>query len=504
MTTALLIGAIVLIAAVGASRALYRFGVPALLVFLVLGMLFGSDGLVGIAFDDYDLAREISTIGLIVIMFYGGFGTNWTTARPVAGRAILMSSLGVFLTAGLTGIFCSLLLHMSLAEGLLVGSIVASTDAASVFAILRSRKLNLKGGLAPLLEIESGSNDPFAYMLTLVMLSVLLPGQAVSVPLLLGKQLVLGVGFGFLLGAMAAWLLGRIKLEGEGLYPILTTGVALLSFALSERLGGNGFLSVYLTGIVLGNSRILHKKSQVHFFDGLSWLMQILLFFTLGLLSFPSSIPKIILPGILLSVFLIFVARPIATVSILSWFRVPWRQQLLVAFGGLRGAASIVFAIYAVSAGAIAEHDIFHLVFFVALFSVAFLGSLLPWVAKRLDLVDREPGGSVLRTFTDFEDYDAIFYELPIGPHHPWAGESIMEARIPEELLAVMVRRKGKAIVPHGSTVILPDDVLVLAGDMALLPEDVLLSGDVRRLTGELTVSPEAKGTIHEEMDVRR
>ncbi len=199
MTTLLLTGAIVLIIAVGASRFLYRFGVPALLVFLVLGMLFGSDGLVGIAFDDYDLARDISTLGLIVIMFYGGFGTNWKTARPVAVRATLMSSLGVFITAGLTGLFCSLVLRLSLPEGMLIGAILSSTDAASVFAILRSRKLNLKAGLAPLLEVESGSNDPFAYMLTMLLLSVLGPGQQTSIGLLLLKQLVFGVGFGFLL-----------------------------------------------------------------------------------------------------------------------------------------------------------------------------------------------------------------------------------------------------------------------------------------------------------------
>ena len=469
MTTLLLTGAIVLIIAVGASRFLYRFGVPALLVFLVLGMLFGSDGLVGIAFDDYDLARDISTLGLIVIMFYGGFGTNWKTARPVAVRATLMSSLGVFITAGLTGLFCSLVLRLSLPEGMLIGAILSSTDAASVFAILRSRKLNLKAGLAPLLEVESGSNDPFAYMLTMLLLSVLGPGQQTSIGLLLLKQLVFGVGFGFLLGFVALWLLRRLRLEIEGLYPILTMGIALLSFALSEQLGGNGFLSVYLTGIVLGNGRILHKKSQVHYFDGLSWLMQILLFFTLGLLSFPSSLPKVVLPGMLVSVFLLVVARPVATAAILSWFRVPFRQQLLVSFGGLRGAASIVFAIYAVSAGAIAEHDIFHLVFFVALFSVAVLGSLLPWVAKRLDLVEQDAGNSVLRTFTDFEEYGTKFMEMPVGPEHPWAGQSIMEAQIPEAVLVVMIRRADKAVLPRGSTVILPNDVLVLSvDDMAL------------------------------------
>ena len=470
MTTLLLTGAIVLVIAVVASRMLYRFGVPTLLVFLVLGMLFGSDGLVGIAFADYDLARDISTLGLIVIMFYGGFGTNWKTARPVAVRAMLMSSFGTFITAGLTGLFCSLVLRLSLPEGMLIGAVLSSTDAASVFAILRSRRLNLKAGLAPLLEVESGSNDPFAYMLTVLLLSVLVPGQRVPVGLLLVKQLVFGIGLGFLLGFSALWLLRRLRLEIEGLYPILTTGIALLSFAWSEQLGGNGFLSVYLTGIVLGNGRILHKKSQVHYFDGLSWLMQILLFFTLGLVAFPSSLPKVVLPGMLVSVFLLVVARPVATAAMLTWFRVPFRHQILIAFGGLRGAASIVFAIYAVSAGAIAEHDIFHLVFFVALFSVAVLGSLLPWVAKRLDLVEADAGDSVLRTFTDFEEYGAKFVELPIGPGHPWAGKSIMEARIPEAVLVVMIRRAEKAVQPRGSTVILPHDVLVLSGDdMALV-----------------------------------
>ena len=471
MTLALLVGAIVLIIAVVASRALYKYGVPALLIFLVLGMLFGSDGLVGIAFDDYELARNISTLALIIIIFYGGFGTKWKTAKPVAAKALLMASLGVFITAGLTGLFCHFALAMPLIEGLLIGAVLSSTDAASVFAILRSRKLNLKAGLAPLLEIESGSNDPFAYMLTVIVLSVLNSTDGISVPQLIFKQIVFGLGIGAVLAFLSSRLLGKILLEIEGLYPILTTGIALLSFALSEWLGGNGFLSVYLVGLVLGNSRILHKKSQVHFFDGLSWLMQILLFFSVGLLSFPSSLPAVILPGILLSLFLIVIARPVATAAILSWFRVPFRQQLLVSWGGLRGAASIVFAIYAVSSGGIASRDIFHLVFFVALFSVGITGTLLPAVARRLDLVDEAPGGSVLRTFTDFEEYGTEFQELPIGVDHPWAGLTIMTAKIPEEVLVVMIRRGDHAIVPHGATEILPGDILVLSGH-GLLHED--------------------------------
>ena len=260
-------GAVVLLVCVASSKFLYRFGVPTLLIFLALGMLCGSDGLVGIYFDNYNFAKEICSVGLVFIMFYGGFGTNWKVARPVAFPSILMSTLGVIITAGLTGLFCFFVLKTSLLEGLLIGSVVGSTDAASVFSILRSRKLNLKGGLASLLEIESGSNDPIAYMLTLVVLTLMSPSgnDFASIIIMLISQIGLGLLIGFLLALIAVAVLHHFEFEIVGLYPIFIVGIAILSYALSEFLGGNGYLSVYISGIVLGNSRIFHKRSLVHF-----------------------------------------------------------------------------------------------------------------------------------------------------------------------------------------------------------------------------------------------
>lgn len=470
MITMMLVGSLILLVCVTSSKLLYRFGVPALLIFLVLGMFFGSDGPGGIYFDNFDLARQLCSFGLVFIMFYGGLGTNWKMAKPVAVPSILLSTVGVVVTAVLTGLFCHFVLGTTLLEGLLVGSVVGSTDAASVFSILRSRKLNLKGGLASMLEVESGSNDPIAYMMTMVILSLMSAGGGNSIVLMVVCQLVFGLGLGFGLAKLAVWILRRVKFEIESYYLIFVAAVAILGYSLCEFIGGNGYLCVYIVGIVVGNSKIVHKRSLVHFFDGISWLMQIMLFFTLGLLSFPSHLPSVLLPGILVSLFLILVARPAAVFGILCWFKRPVKQQLFVSWVGLRGAASIVFAIFAVTNVSGMENDLFHMVFFVALFSVAVQGTLIPFFAKKLDLV--EESSPVLKTFTDYqEETGAVLKEYLIEPDSVWADKAIAEADIPEEILVVMIKRGGEVVVPKGSTVILPGDRLVLsANDFDGLP----------------------------------
>lgn len=466
----MLVGSLILLVCVTSSKLLYRFGVPALLIFLVLGMFFGSDGPGGIYFDNFDLARQLCSFGLVFIMFYGGLGTNWKMAKPVAVPSILLSTVGVVVTAVLTGLFCHFVLGTTLLEGLLVGSVVGSTDAASVFSILRSRKLNLKGGLASMLEVESGSNDPIAYMMTMVILSLMSAGGGNSIVLMVVCQLVFGLGLGFGLAKLAVWILRRVKFEIESYYLIFVAAVAILGYSLCEFIGGNGYLCVYIVGIVVGNSKIVHKRSLVHFFDGISWLMQIMLFFTLGLLSFPSHLPSVLLPGILVSLFLILVARPVAVFGILCWFKRPVKQQLFVSWVGLRGAASIVFAIFAVTNASGMENDLFHMVFFVALFSVAVQGTLIPFFAKKLDLV--EESSPVLKTFTDYqEETGAVLKEYLIEPDSIWADKAIAEADIPEEILVVMIKRGDEVVVPKGSTVILPGDRLVLsASDFDGLP----------------------------------
>ncbi|MFR2744989.1 MAG: potassium/proton antiporter [Clostridium saudiense] len=274
MISLMIICSLVLLICITSTKILYKFGVPILLIFIVLGMLFGSDGIVGIYFDNYELASDICSIALIFIMFYGGFGTNWKMAKPIAVQSILMSSLGVVITAGLTGLFSSIVFKTSLLEGLLIGAVIASTDAAAVFAILRSQKLNLKGSIASILEIESGSNDPFAYMLTIIILGLMSnQGYGSIVPMLL-NQIIVGILASIVLAKLSVYLLRNVMFEIEGFYPIFITAISILAYSLSEYFGGNGYLSVYITGIIIGNSKIPHKKSIFQFFDGVSWLMQ--------------------------------------------------------------------------------------------------------------------------------------------------------------------------------------------------------------------------------------
>ena len=460
----MIICALVLLICITSSKVLYRFGVPILLIFIVLGMLFGSDGIVGIYFDNYELTNQLCSIALIFIMFFGGFGTNWDMAKPVAIPSIIMSTLGVIITAGLTGLFCLAVLKTTILEGLLIGSIVASTDAASVFSILRSQQLNLKGSIASILEVESGSNDPIAYMLTLIILGLMSNKGYGNIAPMLINQIVVGIISAVILAKLTIYILRHINFEIDGFYPIFVTAIAVLSYALSVYLGGNGYLSAYIAGILIGNSKIPHKKSIFQFFDSVSWLMQIMLFFLLGLLSFPSKISSIMIEGIAISIFMILIARPIATFIILSWFKIPFKQQVFVSWVGLRGAASIAFAIYAVTYGVPIHNDIFHIIFFVALFSVVVQGSLIPKVAKRLDLIDNK--SSVLKTFNDYkEEIGTKLIEVLIDSKSNLANKRIMDSNIPEDILIVMIKREGDVFVPNGSTLILPGDILVVTGN---------------------------------------
>lgn len=471
-----LICAVVLIICVASGKLAGRLGVPTLLLFILLGMLFGSDGLFKIPFEDFAFAEKICSVALIFIMFYGGFGTNWEAARPVAARSFLLSTAGVVATAALTGLFCRFALGMGWLEGMLVGSVIGSTDAASVFSILRSRRLGLKHGLASLLELESGSNDPTSYTLTLILLTAM-TGQltAGGTAYLIFAQLVYGLGLGLLIAWLSGKVLERVSFEGNGLHTIFVVGVALLAYAIPTLLGGNGYLSVYITGIVLGNKKILHKTSLVHFFDGVTWIMQIVIFFTLGLLAFPSQMPHILLPSVAIALFLTFVARPAAVFALLAPFRVPYRQRLLVSWAGLRGAASIVFAIMAVVHEAYISYDIFHIVFCVALLSVAFQGSLLPVFARKLKLVGS--GELVLRTFNDYQDKSSLrLIDMPVSAGHPWAGRQLRDIALRGGSIAVMVRRDGNTILPKGDTTILPGDVLVISCPFYEDDSDMLLT----------------------------
>ena len=460
---ALLLISLIIVICIAAGKLSYKLGLPSLLMFIVLGMLFGSDGIFKIPFDDYTFAEQICSYALIIIMFYGGFGTNWKQAKPVAGKAIALSTLGVVATAALTGLFCHLALGFEWLESFLIGSVISSTDAASVFAILRQKKLNLKHHTASLLEIESGSNDPFAYMLTITCLT-LMSGQtsAGSVAYMLFSQLVYGALIGGALAFAAVWLLKRINFYIGGMDTLFVLAVALLTYAVCSITGGNGYLAVYI--IILGNSKIKNKAPLVHFFDGITNLAQIIVFFLLGLLAFPSQLPQIILPSLAIALFLTLIARPVTVFALLSPARCPVNQQLLVSFAGLRGASSIVFAIMATVNSSYINHDLFHIVFFACLLSVGLQGALLPMAAKKLKMV--EPGGSVLRTFNDYqEDEELQLIKTKITKNHSWAGKTIGELKLALDILVVMLKRGDQTILPNGRTRIKAGDILVLSGE---------------------------------------
>ena len=442
MTEALLLIGCVIALCTLMGRFLDRLAVPSLLIFIALGMCFGENGLLRIYFNDYYAVNLICSVSLIFIMFYGGFGTNLSAARPVAVQSVVLSTLGVAGTAALVAAFAHWALKLPWLESFLIGSVISSTDAASVFNILRSKKLALKEHTDSLLEIESGSNDPISYMLTTVAVG-LMSGEKMVVPLLLLQQLAVGILCGLLLGKLAIWALRRGAFPSEQSQTIFIFSVVILSYALPTALGGNGYLSAYLCGIWMGNTKLPQKRYLVHFFDVVTDVAQVLIFFLLGLL-------------------VTLVGRPLVAALLLLPFRPSLGQVGVVSWAGLRGVASIVFAIMAVLGGVEMKYGLFNLVFCIVLLSISIQGTLLPRVAERLAMIDQ--AGDVSKTFNDYqEESDIDFIKVHLGPGHPWSGGTLRELPIPPDLLVVMIARGQDTIVPHGGTVLQTGDLLVMA-----------------------------------------
>lgn len=461
MALYLLITAMVILICLILNKVSIKIGIPRLLAFILVGMLFGSDGIFKIDFDNYVFAEQVSTIALIFIMFYGGFGTSWNEAKPVATQSVILSTLGVIFTAVFVGLFCRFALRINWLESFLIGSVISSTDAASVFSILRSKRLNLKYNTASLLEVESGSNDPCSYMLTMIILTIM-QGKANGGEFvyMIYAQIAYGVTFGYTIASISQWALKKIKMTADGFDAVFVVAVAILSYALPSAIGGNGFLSVYIVGIVLGNSSIQNKKSLVNFFDGVTGLMQMMVFFLLGLLAFPSRIPDVLIPSLLIAIFLTFVARPLMICTILIPFKNKMNQQLLVAWSGLRGAASIVFAVMAVMSVEL-SNDVFHIVFCIVLFSILLQGSLIPYMSRRLNMIDED--FDVMKTFTDYSDEVPVqFIQFLIRKNHPWANCMLKDVALPPDTILALIQRGNTKIVPNGDTILFPRDILVL------------------------------------------
>lgn len=461
----LLIGSLLLILSIIASKTAGKAGIPVLLLFLGVGMIAGTDGIGKIAFDDPAAAQFLGILALAYILFSGGLDTKWESIKPVLKPGLVLSTLGVLLTAVSVGLFSTLVVDLTWKEGLLLGAIVSSTDAAAVFSILRSKSIGLKGNLRPLLEFESGSNDPMAFFLTIGMtawLSVEGFSPVELVPMFI-KQMVFGAAAGLLFGRGIVFLVNKINLEYEGLYPVLMLGLVVLVYTVTDLIGGNGFLAVYLSAITMNQSRMLHHKSLVRFFDGIAWLMQIIMFIALGLLVYPTQIWPVIGVGFVIAMFLMFVARPLGVWASLSFFSFTKRKKAFVSWVGLRGAVPIVFATFPLIAGVEKSNLIFNIVFFIVLTSVALQATTLAKVAEWLHLA--VPAGLKRRSLLDIElseDFKNALVEVHLPENSLINGKKILDLEFPKTSLIVLVNRNNKYITPNGATELKSGDKLMI------------------------------------------
>ncbi|MDR7871036.1 MAG: potassium/proton antiporter [Tissierellaceae bacterium] len=452
---------IILILALFAISFSNKHGIPALLLFIVLGMTFGA---IGLEFNDYEFADNFATVALMVIMFYGGFGTNWNMAKPVAKEAIILSSLGVVATALVTGLFTHFVLGFELLEGMLIGSIVGSTDYASVSNILRSKNLNLKYNSASLLELESGSNDPTAYTMTMVFLSVII-GSDVSIPILILSQVALGVIMGFVIAFVVGKLIRILPLGADGLHAVFMASIMLITYAATSIIGGNGYLALYILGIYLGNMEFKGKRDIVFFFDGFSEIMQIGLFFILGLLSNLTNFIETFPLALAIMLFMTIIARPVVVYGLMMPFKLKRNQLNIISLAGIRGAAAIAFAIIAVNSEAIISVDIYHIVFGICVLSALIQGSLMPHAAKRWDMLD--PNDTVLQTFNFYQTKAEIgFLETRIHPNSSLVGSKVKDLNLTFDFIVAKIERNGETIVPRGHVTIEENDLIVLGGEV--------------------------------------
>lgn len=461
----LLVGAVLLFLAILAGQTSYKFGIPTLILFLGVGMLAGSEGIGGIQFG-YDKAGTVQFIGVVAlnfILFSGGLDTKWKEIRPIVKRGAILSTLGVILTAVSVGFFVHLITDFDWAESMLLGSIVSSTDAAAVFNILNSKNLSLKNNLKPLLEFESGSNDPMAFLLTTFFVGMV-GMDDFSLWKSLGLfvwQLLMGAVMGVVMGRISTLSINKIKIGYEGLYPVLVIALMLMTYSFTNAIGANGFLAVYICAIFVGNRKISHRQTIVGSFDGYAWLMQLVLFLTLGLLVFPSEVWDVKWTGLLISGFIIVVARPLA-VFICSAFlkeKMGPRSMMFVSWVGLRGAAPIVFATYPLIAGVEKSSVIFSIVFLISFTSMIVQGSTISWMAKKLRLAIILPASIMGRKGLDTK---TEMLEVKVLPSGYLDGKTLLEAELPEDARVSMILRRREYIVPNGHTMVKSGDVLFI------------------------------------------
>lgn len=480
----LLIASVLLFVSIILGKAGYKFGVPTLLLFLLIGCVAGTDGLRLIDFNSPHAVQYIGVVCLNVILFSGGMDTRIGEIKPVMLPGLTLATVGVLLTALITGLFIYWMTNtitpfvsFTLVESLLLAAIMSSTDSASVFSILRSKKLALKENLRPLLELESGSNDPMAYMLTIVLLQ-LLQSPDVSgweVVWLFSKQLILGILCGILLGKLGVRIMNKINLNNDALYSVLLITVMLFLFGFTTFVGGNGYLAVYLGGLLMGNHRFVHKRSSMRFFDGLTWLAQIIMFLSLGLLVNPSELLPVAGIGLLIGAFMVVISRPLSVmISLLPFRKFSFKGRLFVSFVGLRGAVPIIFATYPLIAGIPQARMIFNIVFFITILSLAIQGTMIPKVASflHLDLPFKEK--EKLKEFdVEFsDDIKSAMSEMKVTDHMLVNGTRLMDISIPDHILVAMVKRDNRYFIPRGNTrLAVGDTILIITDDEKTLRE---------------------------------
>ncbi|MDD3789346.1 MAG: potassium/proton antiporter [Petrimonas sp.] len=480
----LLVGSFLFFVSMLVGKAGHKFGVPVLLLFLLVGMAFGRDGF-GLDFENVQIAQTIGTICLSIILFSGGLDTRFQDIRPVIKQGIVLATVGVFLTAIITGIFTWFIaksffpaIGVSLLTALLLGSTVSSTDSASVFGILRSKGLSLKNNLRPLLELESGSNDPVAYLLTVMFIEIIQSGSAPNywlVALHIAVELILGAVLGYLLGKSSVMVINRIRMDNVSLYPVLLLITGIFIFSITYFLKGNGYLAVYIAGLVIGNSRFVHKRTSKNFMDGFAWMSQILLFLTLGLLVNPLELLGVLLPGIIIALFMIFVARPIVVFgSLLPFRKIGFKDKAYISWVGLRGAVPILFAILTLAYGIPGSRSLFNIVFIITIVSLLLQGTTLTIMAKWFGLADKPLKH---KTFEDFdvefsEDIKSAMTEILVTEEMLNHGTNLIQLPLPEKTLVVMIKRDDTFFIPTGKTDLhIGDKLLVISDDEEALRE---------------------------------
>ncbi len=470
----LLVGSVLIFCSILISKTGYRFGIPTLLLFLVAGMLFGSDGL-GLQFNSAEDAQFIGMMALSIILFTGGMDTKFSDIRPVLTQGVLLSTIGVLLTTIFTGIFIYFIsdytqanIALTLTASLLLAATMSSTDSASVFSLLRSQNMNLKHNLRPMLELESGSNDPVAYMLTIVLIQVIATGTW-DIGIIckdLAIQFFFGGVIGFTIGKFAVWIINHINLSNSSLYPILLLSMVFFTFTLTDQLQGNGYLAVYILGVVVGNVRLTNRKEINTFMNGLTWLFQIVMFLTLGLLVNPHEMFKVAGVALLIGVFMILVARPISVFACLLPFRsLSNRSRLFVSWVGLRGAVPIIFATYPVIAKVNESDQIFNIVFFITLLSLIVQGMTISRVARWLHLdTPIEKEGNEFGVELP-EELDTQLHDVTLTSDMLAKGNRLMDMKLPKGLLVMLVKRGDDFLIPNGQLELFAGDKLLIISE---------------------------------------